>query len=244
MRSLFAALGLALLATPAAAQTEPARPAVGLGETILRVRGEGEAKAVPDRASLTVGVVTTASSPAAALEANNRQLAPVIEVLRRQGIAAEAMQTAGFTVDPQFEHSDRGGDDRITGFRVSNSVTFTTDDLAEVGNLVSSLFEAGANNVSGPDFDVAPAARERLVREAEDAALKEAVRQAEAVAASLGKRVSRILLVSDSQVDFGSLGGSSIIVTGSRLAKTPIEPGEMTVRAVYGVEFALSAIAQ
>jgi uncharacterized protein YggE len=46
------------------------------------------------------------------------------------------------------------------------------------------------------------------------------------------------LLVSESRVNFRS-GSGYIIVTASKIANTPIEPGEVKVTAEYDVEFAL-----
>lgn len=93
--------------------------------------------------TVTVGVVTTGESAAAALGANNR-------------------------------------------------------DLASTGDRVSALFDAGANSISGPEFAVAEENVERLTRQAEAEALREARAQADATASVLGMRVARVLLVSDS----------------------------------------------
>ncbi|MBU1755618.1 MAG: SIMPL domain-containing protein [Alphaproteobacteria bacterium] len=238
-------LGLGALAlgmgAPLAAQTEMARPVVAAEETILRVQGVGRIAAAPEVMTITVGVVTTGESAAAALDANNRKLAPVIAVLRDAGIPPEQIQTSGLSVDPQFADTRNATVDRILGFRASGAVTVESRDLASAGDLVSALFDAGANSISGPEFAVAEENVERLTRSAEAEALREARAQADATASALGMRVARVLLVSDSQVQM-SKGNGAIVVTGSRIARTPIEPGEITLEARYSLEFALEPL--
>ena len=97
LKLAFAAL---LVASPLAAQTEMARPVVHSNETILRVQGEGFVLAKPKRMSISIGVVTTASTAAAALDANNRKLAPVIDALLSFGISPANIQTPSLEVDP------------------------------------------------------------------------------------------------------------------------------------------------
>ena len=229
------------IAAPLAAQTEMARPLVAANETILRVQGVGRIAAAPEVMTVTVGVLTTGESAAAALDANNRKLAPVIAVLRDAGIPPEQIQTSGLSVDPQFADARNATVDRILGFRASSAVTVESRDLASAGDLVSALFDAGANSISGPEFAVADENIERLTRRAEAEALREARAQADATASALGMRVARVLLVSDSQVQM-SEGNGAIVVTGSRIARTPIEPGEITVEARHNLEFALEPL--
>lgn len=233
-----AALALALSA-PVTAQSDMARPLVLPDETILRVMGEGEVQASPAQMTIEVGVESVGTTAAEALDANNRQLEPVIAALRQRGIAASQFQTSDLAVEPQY-YQDRGRQaERITGFIATNTLSVTTDNLDQAGALVSGLFDAGANRIDGPRFSVAPKDAGLLTRAAQAQALENAREEAENVAAALGLVVSRILLVSDSSVVFRG-GTRSIVVTGSRVARTPIEPGEVTISARYNVEFALA----
>lgn len=228
----------AMTGAPLLAQTQPARPVVQADETILRVAGEGAVKAAPSVMEVTIGVVTTGATAAEALEANNRKLAPVLAMLRERGIPASDIRTSDLEVEARYVDPRGAEEDRIIGFRASNFVTVTSRDLDGAGELVSALFDAGANTIDGPVFTVAEDEREALTRVAEADALREARAQAENTAEALGLRVSRVLLVSDSTVRF-TAGSRTIIVTGSRISRTPIEPGEVEVTAQYNVEFAL-----
>lgn len=241
MRGVFYSTLLAAgSAIPAAAQTEPARPVVQPNETILRVQGEGSVAVKPSRMVVTIGVETTGTTAGEALDANNRKLAPVIEALRDRGIPASDIQSSSLDVSPVYSDDDEL---EITGFLASNSLSVTSRDLARAGELISLLFDAGANTIEGPEFLVAEDQEEKLARLAEADALREARAQAESTAEALGMKVSRILLVSDSQVSFRSGSGYVITVTANRIARpTPIEPGEITISAKYDLEFALVAM--
>src|SRR3990167_270879 len=230
MRIIKLAFAALLVASPLAAQTEMARPVVQSNETILRVQGEGFVLAKPKRMSISIGVVTTAPTAAAALDANNRKLAPVIDALLSFGISPANIQTSSLEVDPQFSDDRSRTEDRIIGFRASNKVSVQTRELEKAGELISLLFDVGANSVDGPFFLVAEEDEEAIERKAETAALIEAREQAENVADALGMRVARVLLISDSDVQFSD-GSGYIVVTGSRIAPTPIEPGEIKVDA-------------
>ena len=223
---------------PAAAQTERARPVVLENETILRVEGEGLVKAAPSRMIIGIGVETVAPTAAEALDTNNRKLTPVIEALKAQGIPPSNIQSTNLEVSAEYSESRDRNEERITGFRASSEINVSTDDLKNAGALISLLFDAGANTIDGPNFLVAEEKEEDLKRLAEADALREARAQADAAADALGMRVNRTLLVSDGNVTFRG-GSGYIVVTGSRIARTPIEPGDVIVRAEYNVEFTL-----
>jgi hypothetical protein len=146
-------------------------------------------------------------------------------------------------VTPRFSPGDderaelEGRRPRITGYIARNEVELRLRDLARAGQVVSDLFSAGANQVRGPEFshsDPRPA-RDRARRNAVTSAQAEATAYADA----LGMRVSRVLRVSQRGPFEGEDQGSSIVVTGSRIAATPIEPGEISTRVRVWVDYAL-----
>ena len=232
-------LFMAAQGAPVSAQAEMARPVVLPGETILRVEGIGEISTPPEVMRMSVGVVTTADTAAAALDENSRKIAPVIEILRDAGIMPSDIQTSGLNVEAQFADTSDVDFDRIIGFRAENRIKFTSRDIGQAGELISLLFDAGANEIDGPYFAVAESNIETLSRQAEANALREARAQADATAATLGMKVSRILLISGSNVNFAGDSSGFIVVTARKRTATPIEPGEITVNATYDVEFAL-----
>ena len=232
------AISLALLATPVFAQSGSPTPAVLANETILRVSGEGAVEIAPEIAKISIGVTTTGATAMEALSKNNKDSSRLVQAIRAVGIAAREVQTRDLSVEPEYAEDEEV--DRIIGWRATNSLTVTTAELENLGDLMGVLFEAGGNTADTPDFDLTEGSKLRATRDAERKALDEARDQAEATATALGMRISRTLLVSDSNVNFSG-GGRYIVVTGSRISRStvPIEPGLIEVQAKYSVEYAL-----
>lgn len=242
-RAIAVLVALASIASTASAN-DAVQPVVEKGETLVLVEASGVTKVRPDIARFELGVVTVGLTAREALNANNDRMARVIAALKDEGIEASNIQTSDFRVSPQYrDKRDSNELSDIIGYRVTNEVYVEFRDLERAGDIVSLSFDAGANTVSGPRFRIDDAKYEVAANSAEQAAIKESRRSAENIARSLGLKVSRVLRVSNTKIDFdnsmGERGGDYIVVTGSRIAPTPIEAGEMSFSAEVFVEYAL-----
>ena len=245
-------LGL-LVAVPVSAQEVELAP----GETLLQLSATGTADVKPDIATISAGITTTGKSAREAIDANSRVAAEIVSAMTRQGVAERDIRTQTINVSPQFAQPqtyqpipsrrsdpnvemDEGP--RITGYIANNQVEVRIRDLDVAPELVDDLFEAGANNVYGPNFsleDQAPAMR---------AARLDAVRnlqaQAAEYAAAFGKRIVRLTAVSDRGGSSGPVYRqvSGIVATGGGYPAAPpppppapMQPGELQVQAsVWG----------
>jgi uncharacterized protein len=233
------AAALALAATPAAAQDV----AISLapGEVLLKVEAEGEHLSRPDLMAISAGVVTTGRTAKEALAANNVLANRLLAAVRQSGIEPRDVQTSELAVTPQFARDGTGRDDedsvrRIIGYVARNRVELSLRDLSKAPEIVSALFEAGANEVRGPSFgltDPGPA-----LRAARRAAVAEARAEADTYADALGMRVARVLRVSERQ-SFDSEDNDTIVVTGSRIMATPLEPGEVRTQVEVWIDYAM-----
>lgn len=229
-------------AMPVIGQT--AVPSLAPGEALLSVEATGSVRTRPDTMSMGAGTVSVGASAADAVAANAAMAQRVIAAIRSLGIEAGDVRTSSFSVQPRFEgnrDSDRPGPDgrppRIVGYVVENRFQITLRDLANAERLIARLFEAGVNSVQGPSFSLADDRAAR--RAAERAAIAEARAQAENYAAAAGRRLGRIIRISHQRSSTDS-SGEAIIVTGSRIRATPIEPGEIETEATIFVDFALA----
>ena len=179
-----------LAAAPAAAGDEPPRRLV--------VNGTGEAKARPDMAVISAGVVVQADTASAALADNTRAMTAVLDQLRAAGLPAEDVQTSQFTVMPVYETPRPGAETtepRIVGYQVSNQATARVRDLDRLGGILDALVSAGANSVNGPAFDLADP--KQLLGEARDAAVADALAKARRYAAAAGVELGEILSIEE-----------------------------------------------
>jgi len=221
----------ALPAAPAAAQAEAALPA---GATRLQVVATGEALRVPDIATIGAGVVTTAPTAAAALDQNSRQMASVLAALKRAGIADRDIQTSSVGLFPEYRQ-EGSEPPRITGYRATNEVSVRFRDVAATGRILDVLVAQGANQINGPNLSIDN--KDAAMDEARTKALAAARARAELYARALGKRVARVLEISEG----GDISYPRPVMArvAAQTNSLPIAPGEQGLTATLTVVFEL-----
>jgi uncharacterized protein YggE len=237
MRNLRLALLLAAAAVPAGAALAQTQPLPAISGTRLDVVATGEVMRVPDVAHITAGVVTTAPSATAALEQNARQMASVRQALRNAGIADRDIQTSSINLHPDYRHDERGGNPQIIGYRASNEVMVKFRDIKSAGKILDALVAQGANQISGPMLAIDKP--EQAMDEARVAALATARARAELYAKAAGKRVGRILSISETgnmQVPMMRMRAQAGMVAAD---STSIDPGQQAVSVSLMVSFEL-----
>ena len=127
------------------------------------------------------------------------RLQKVLDRLKSEGVAAEAIETTNVSVYPIRTYNPETGQETLTGYRAQNSVTVTLADAGQVGKVLSAAVEAGANIVSGPVWKLSDDTA------AVAAALKKAVAnartKAEALAEAQGVKVGDVVMMNESSVD-------------------------------------------
>jgi uncharacterized protein YggE len=212
------------LAAPLAAVSEP---------RTLTVSGEGSVKAVPDEARLSAGVVTQAPTAQAALDSNRQAMNAVFAELKQQGIPDKSMQTSEFAVSPQYD-SQNNAAPKIVGYQVTNTVFVTVDDLSKLGAAIDALVNSGTNSMGGISLTIRDP--KPLLRQAREAAIKDAIDRAETDARAAGVTLGRVVSIGD--------GGSSsprpvfhAVAFAKAAAPTPIAAGEETISASVSMTF-------
>jgi hypothetical protein len=207
-------------------------------DTLLQIEAEGTVEAKPDMMMVEASVVTTGSTAAEALDLNTELAGRLIEAVRKSGIRIKELQTSRLSVRARFADDRRRDDNRpptILGYVAENALSVELADVAQAGHLVSLMFEAGANEIRGPWFQLRDPVP--VQREAVRVAIRNATAEAENYAQALGMKVSRVLRVFERE--FRDEESDAIIVTGSRVRPTPIEPGEVEITATIHIEFLL-----
>ncbi|TCT02685.1 SIMPL domain-containing protein [Aquabacter spiritensis] len=214
---------------PAAAQ-ETAR-------ATLTVVGAGEARAVPDMATLSSGVVASAKTAEEALAGNSKVMADLVAAVRAAGVEQRDIATSAFSIQPQYSQPPQNSREapRVVGYEVRNTVTVTVRDLALLGGLVDRMVAAGANQAGALRYGVSePGALEEKARLT---ALNDAMAQAKALAAGAGMRLTRLRRIAPAE----SGGASpSPMLMKAEARGVPFEAGETVVEArvslVYEIE--------
>ena len=238
VKSLFAALALAGAALPAAAMaqgmTNIAQPISG---TRLDISATGEVSRVPDIAIISAGVTTLDKSATGAIEQNAAQMARVRAALKRAGIADKDIQTSSFNLNPEYRY-ENNQPPVLTGYRVSNQVSVRFRDIKATGKILDALVAEGANQINGPSLTIDKP--ELAMDEARVKAIAVGQARAELYARTLGKRVVRLLSVSES-------GGYAVpppmpmmrAQMADSTAKSVIDPGEQQLSVSLAMSFEL-----
>ena len=185
------AFGL-MAASAFAADAAPART--------ITVTGQGDARAVPDEAQLSTGVVAQGRTAAEALAANSEAMNAVFDTLKQLGIPERSIQTSEFNVSPQYRN-DKNGErtNEIIGYEVTNSVSVTLDDLKRLGPVLDALVASGSNSLGNIAFTIHDP--KPLMTNAREAAMKDAMDRATTYARAGGLTLGRILSVSEGEIE-------------------------------------------
>ncbi len=190
-----AVLAAALMTgAPMSSHAQPTPSAAPTEGTLVSVSAEGSAHRVPDVAMISTGVVTQAADPNAAMQANSAQMTRVVAALKAAGIAERDIQTSGIGLNPQYRYAENQPP-QITGYQANNTVTVKVRDIARLGKVLDALVASGANQISGPSFEVDQP--EAAYDEARLTALKAARARADLYAKALDLRVVRVVSISE-----------------------------------------------
>jgi uncharacterized protein YggE len=218
---LFALIPLAAAAQPPAAPAEPLVVATGVGIV----------QAVPDRAWITIGAESRASSAKEAQRLNTAAMTPVQEKLRAAGVTADAIKTVGY--DVQYEWDYANGKRVGRGYVARNTIEVRVDAIDRVADLLEIAGTSGATSLGGIRFDVKD--RTRLEREALRLAVTDARAKAEVMATGAGRTIERVLRIEDQGVSGGPIPRPMFREVAAQgaiaAAAPPIEAGQTELRA-------------
>ena len=193
------------------------------------VTGQGEAKVVPDRAAITIGVQARGATAAAAGSENARKQRAVIDTLRALGIPAEQIGTQNYGVYPEMTFDPKTQQSRVSGYVVNNSVRVELKSLDLVSRAIDASLAKGANQISALEFKASNP--DELRRSALVQAVAKARADADALARAAGGSLGSLMELTSMDV-----GGPPIIMrsyaadAAMKAAPTPIEPGTETLR--------------
>jgi uncharacterized protein YggE len=214
----------------------------------VTVIGNGRVKAKPDEASLQMGVVTQGKTASEALAANNTAMAALMNTLREQGIQERDVQTANFSVFPEYRREPPTPTEtrmpslsQIDSYRVSNEVRVRIRQTTILGKLLDSVVKNGANNIHGVSFTFSNP--EALLSEARAKAIADAKRKATEYANAAEIKIGKAIFI-DEQANMNQpymIANSGMATMNTRTGDAvSIASGEQelstTVTVVYRIE--------
>lgn len=234
---ILCSMALAVAAVPVAVQAQGTAIVQPLAGTRLDVTGIGEVSRVPDLAIISAGVQTLQSTATAAIEENAERMERVRAALKRAGIADRDIQTSSINLNPEYRYVENQPP-VLTGYRASNTVNVKFRDLKRSGAILDALVKEGANQINGPTLTIDKP--EEAYDEARVKAIASGQRRAELYARALGKRVVRLLSVSEGGGSFSPpMPMAYARDSAMASAKTEISPGTQELQVSVQMSFEL-----
>lgn len=155
---------------------------------ILELEGKGTVKVKPDIATVTLGVITENEELEVAKLENGRKVEKTLEALKEIGIDEDDLQTETFSIEPQYDYVDRKKIFR--GYKVTNKLTITIRDLEQIGQIIDTAVDSGANIVENIKFSLSEP--EIYYNESLNLAIMNAIEKAESIEDTLKVKVYKI----------------------------------------------------
>ena len=218
----------AALASPLAAQL-PATPATSAAPARIVTSGEAEIRVVPDRASISIGVQTRASTAATASADNARRQKAIIDTLKAMGIGSDQITTQNYSVYPEMKYEPTTGVGRVIGYNVSNVVRVELRRVDQVGSVIDATLAKGANQINSIQFSSSTAADARRTAMAD--AVRDARADAEVLARAAGGTLGGLIELTSNSAPIRPMFGEMAMAAAKDRVQTPIQPGEQSITA-------------
>lgn len=213
-------------------------------EREIVVRGTGEARALPNQASLRVEVTADHKTQEEAHDARTKLAASVDEVLSRHANAIARTTIASLLVQPRTRW--HRGEDVRSGWRASRTSFVDVVTLDALGEIMAGLVDAGAA-VQGPQWSMAPT--NPAYDQARAAAAEDARRRAQSYATALGLSVGPVAWVAEPglrgdpgpplPLDAAVAPMAAAMVAAGDAEPERVTPAELTVRVDVEVGFTI-----
>lgn len=234
MRKLMAAIPLLFVPAQAAAQQPQEQPP----PRTITVSATGTVEREPEQGVALLAVESEASNARAAADANAQKMTALVAALRRSRLTDRQIRTVSYELRPEYERRERGTEPpRIVSYRAINMVQITVDTVARLGGIIDAAIAAGANRVASIRFQLRDPHAAHL--EAVQIAVRNARREAEAVAQAAGQRLGPPL-----NINTGGFQPPPPMppyrmeaVDMAAQAVTPVEGGTLSVTAHVNVVF-------
>lgn len=201
------------------------------------VTGTGMVNLTPDIAYINIGVHTEKDTASDAVAENNAQTQQVIDALKQAGVDAKDIQTTNFSIWPNTQYDPQTGEKIGTTYVVDNTVYVKVRKLDQLGNMLDATVRAGANSINSIQFDVAD--KTDALKQARDAAVKDAKSQAQELATAAGVSLGDVQNISfynsipTPYVDTYGKGGGGVAAA----AAVPVTPGQLTLTVTVNLTY-------
>jgi uncharacterized protein YggE len=206
------------------------------------VNGEGKVTAIPDVATLSLGIeaqdTTVAAAQAQAAEAMDK----VMNVLKDNGVAEKDIKTQYFNIQRVTRWDNDKQEEIVIGYRVTNTVTADIREITKAGTIIDAVVAAGGDltRINSIGFSVDdPSSYQEQAREL---AVADAANKAKKLADAAGVKLGKPTYISETSYVPGPIYRDVAAVAEGALPAitTPISPGETEITANVQITYAIA----
>lgn len=201
----------------------------------ISVTAQGKAVSSPDVAVVRVGVKTEGMKIATVAKENNEKMNAILTALKDLGIAQKDIQTINYSLNPQYDYTDKG--ERVfKGYALSQEIKVKIRDFAKAGDVLEKSTGLGANLVGDLQFTIDDPSL------AKEAALQDAIGKAKTKAQKIslasGLKLKKIVNIYEDYNQYPQysstmgMGGGEALMKAIPAAVAPdIQAGEQEITA-------------
>ncbi len=204
MRPFLLLIIISLLSSFAFAQKVEQRP-------LITVSGQAEMNVTPDRAVLSLRVVTLDKDINKSKDLNDDRVKKTLALAKKFDIKPENIQTSYISIDEDYSDSTTTRPAVFQGYRVTKRISITLTDLKRLEDLLSEIIKAGVNRVDGLSFETSQLRRYK--DQARAMAMRAAKEKATAMAGEIGQDIGKAFSI-DEEVEQRDYTSNNFSVNG------------------------------
>jgi uncharacterized protein YggE len=206
----------------------------------IGVSGQGEVRAEPDRATVTLGVESRKPKLEDARAAVAKTVDAVLKLTRDLKIDPKQVRSTRINVQPEYNWGANNANERtLIGYYVARQVEVELHDLEKLGQLLEKSTDLGVNQMGDPRLDSSK--RQDLTREALAKAVVDARQNAEVIAKAAGARLGNARTI-NANTEFTQAPQPMVramAMEAKAAGGAPYQSGEMTFNATVNVQYDL-----
>ncbi|MBI2021017.1 SIMPL domain-containing protein [Candidatus Giovannonibacteria bacterium] len=160
----------------------------------ISVAGEGKVIIKPDIALINIGVIKSNVNLLLAQREATEAINKINDTLKKNGVLEKDIKTTAYNISPRYDY--KNGEQRFKDYEVHQNLEVKVRDLGKVGEVLSAVTAAGANQVGALSFTVDDPKKAQA--DARTLAIKDAKAKAEKLAGDLDVRLKKIVSFSES----------------------------------------------
>lgn len=209
----------------------------GALEKTIVVTGNGSVRVEPDSATVQLGVEYTGKTAQLAQSENAKVMKEVMDAVEKAGIKKNKIMTSNFNIWPEIKY-EQNQPPKTVGYRCSNQVNISIEDLTLISKVIDAGIAAGSNNVAGLQF--ARKDDQEFKKLALSKAVQEAASKAQAIATAAGLKIKGIgTIVEGGSVVTQPFGNQmkAMAAVNDGGSETPVSPGLIDIRGSVSITY-------